>query len=219
MGYRTSARGVYSIASGYMNTVGTYAGFAIGRYNLITTGTTTSWNAADALFIAGNGTSVAARNDALVLYKNGNMKLDGNFYPNDDNSNSLGLSSNRWTVVYAATGTINTSDIRLKKDIEGLTYGLKDILKLKPVSFRWKTGKNSLNLGFIAQDVNLVLPEVVDTGDDPDKTLGINYSAIVPVLVKSIQEQQQQIEDLKTKNAELENQLKQILERLSKLEK
>jgi len=217
MGYRTSAKGNYSVATGYMNTVGTYAGFAIGRYNSITTGTPASWTASEALFIAGNGTSAAARNDALVLYKNGNMKLDGNFYPNDDNTNSLGLSSNRWTVVYATTGTINTSDIRQKKDILELKYGLNEVLKLKPVTFRWKKSEsNKLNLGFIAQDVNAVLPEVVDEGKDPDKTLGINYSAIVPVLVKSIQEQQQEIESLKSKNAELESQLKQILEMLSK---
>ncbi len=217
MGYRTSAKGNYSLATGYMNTVGTYAGFAIGRYNSITTGTPASWTASEALFIAGNGTSAAARNDALVLYKNGNMKLDGNFYPNDDNTNSLGLSSNRWTVVYATTGTINTSDIRQKKDILELKYGLNEVLKLKPVTFRWKKSEsNKLNLGFIAQDVNAVLPEVVDEGKDPDKTLGINYSAIVPVLVKSIQEQQQEIENLKNKNAELENQIKQILEMLSK---
>lgn len=217
LGYKTSAKGNYSVATGYMTTVGAYAGVVIGRYNASTGGNPTTWSGTDPLFIAGNGGSAASKNDALVLYQDGNMKLDGNFYPNDDNANSLGLSSNRWTVVYATTGTINTSDIRQKKDIVALNYGLGEVLKLKPVAFRWKNSENNkINLGFIAQEVNAILPEVVDVGADADKTLGINYSAIVPVLVKSIQEQQQEIENLKSKNAELENQLKQILEMLSK---
>lgn len=114
------------------------------------------------------------------------------------NTSSLGSSALKWTVVYATNGTIQTSDARLKEDISEIGYGLESLLKLKPVKYSWKNdpfGKD--HLGLIAQDVELVINEVVDKGSDPSQTLGINYSELVPVLIKSIQEQQKQIDELK----------------------
>jgi hypothetical protein len=114
--------------------------------------------------------------------------------PITDNSYTLGSSSYRWTAVYAINGTIQTSDQRMKENITPLSEGLETILNLNPVSFNWKnqTDKGK-HIGLIAQEVQVLIPEVVDTGDDPDKTLGINYAGMVPVLVKAIQEQNQQI--------------------------
>lgn len=60
-------------------------------------------------------------------------------YPITDNAISSGLSTNRWSVVYAATGTINTSDARLKTDVRPLK-GTDFINLLKPVSYRWISG-------------------------------------------------------------------------------
>lgn len=81
----------------------------------------------------------------------------------------------------------NSSDRRFKKNIQPISYGLKEILRLKPSSFAWTTdGKN--DLGFIAQDMKRVLPELVHTGPGPKKHLGINYAGITPVVVKSIQQ-------------------------------
>ena len=91
---------------------------------------------------------------------------------------------------------------------------------LRPVSFDWKdkTNKNK-RLGLIAQEVQLILPDIVDVGDDEKQTLGINYSALVPVLTKAIQEQQTEIKSLRSENMELKNQLLDINKRLDKLEK
>ncbi len=126
-----------------------------------------------------------------------------NVAPINDNYTSLGTSTNRWLKVYAVNGSIQTSDRRLKKDINDIPYGLNSILKLRPVTFKWKEGNQNVNLGLIAQDVQKVIPEVVDVGDDKDKTLGLNYTELIPVLVSAIKEQQKEIEELKKKVEQL----------------
>lgn len=62
--------------------------------------------------------------------------------PGSDNTYTLGGSGLRWSVVWAATGTINTSDERSKTDIEDASLGLGFINALRPVSYLYKVGKN-----------------------------------------------------------------------------
>ena len=66
----------------------------------------------------------------------------GNTQPGADNAYSLGVSGTRWSAVWAANGTIQTSDEREKKDIVDSDLGLDLITKLRPVSFKWKVGQN-----------------------------------------------------------------------------
>lgn len=88
-----------------------------------------------------------------------------------------------------------TSDGRLKKDISTLTVGLDELLQLKPSTYAWKRDTTSTpHYGFIAQDVRDVLPAIVD--EDEDGTLSIEPLDLLPVIVKSIQEQQTQIDAL-----------------------
>lgn len=139
-------------------------------------------------------------------------------YPWSDNTFSLGLPSNRWTTIYAVNGTINTSDARLKTNIESLSYGMDEIMKLRPVSFNWKekpAGKKMI--GLLAQEAEGVIPEIVDTGSDDFQTMGINYSGLIPVLIKGIQDQQniikyqqQQIESQKNEINLLREEMEQI---------
>ncbi len=85
-----------------------------------------------------------------------------------------------------------SSDRNLKTNISDLNYGLDDILALRPVSFDYlRTGKNSL--GFIAQEVKDIIPEIV-SGEEG--SYGLHYSIMTALLTKGIQEQQQQIERL-----------------------
>lgn len=103
-----------------------------------------------------------------------------------------------------ASGTITPSDKRLKSNIKDVTYGLTDLLKLKAVSYtkKFSLEKNETGevkeIGFIAQDLQKVLPELV-TENGADKLLAVNYTSIIPILVKAIQEQQKEIEALKAK--------------------
>lgn len=98
----------------------------------------------------------------------------------------------------------SASDRRLKKNIEPLSFSALDTVgKLEPVTFEWKQSADKTNgkqYGFIAQEVAKILPDLVVTGKDKDQTLSLKYEEIIPILVKAIQEQQAEIEDLK-KNA------------------
>ena len=123
-----------------------------------------------------------------------------------NNTKTLGSASSRWSTVYATNGTINTSDIRLKNDITNLDYGLEAINSLRPVSFKWNDqASNQSKIGLIAQEVEEVIPEVVDSNGN--EMMGIYYSDLVPVLIKAIQEQSQQINELKNELAEIKNNL------------
>lgn len=148
---------------------------------------------------------------------------------------NLGSSTNRWSSVWAVNGTIQTSDISLKEKISPLKYGLKEIMQLKPVSFRWKqeqistfkipNAKKETKLGFIAQDLQKIIPEVVETTqwkeyeENPGVLVkeemaryGVSYSELIPVLINAIQEQQLQIESIKQTN-------KFLVEEINKAEK
>lgn len=94
--------------------------------------------------------------DVIYIGRNGEL------YPSIDSLSSLGRSSNRWTTIYATTGTINTSDINEKQDIEEITGIEKTIatqIKSKIKKFRFKDAvsiKGSdarIHFGVIAQEV------------------------------------------------------------------
>jgi len=95
------------------------------------------------------------------------------------------------------------SDKRLKKNIKNLNYGLDAIMKLRPVSYAWKKevdADKANSLGFIAQEVEKVIPELVTESEtifDDKKAKGIDYVKMVAVLTKAVQEQQKQIDELK----------------------
>lgn len=61
-------------------------------------------------------------------------------YPNTTNYLSSGMAGHLWTAIFATNTTIQTSDERLKTDVEVEPLGLNFIEKLKPVQYRWKVG-------------------------------------------------------------------------------
>lgn len=107
------------------------------------------------------------------------------------------------------------SDARLKKDINNFGSALDIIKKLQPKTYLFKRDEYSvLNLpkekqyGFVAQDLEQVLPELVTTSKEQlkmnangksmrEELKTINYTELIPILTKAIQEQQSQIEELK----------------------
>ena len=90
----------------------------------------------------------------------------------------------------ASGGTIScTSDERLKKNISQLSYGLADIMNLQPVVFNWKsdTDGSTSTLGFIAQDVEKVLPQLVST-DEVSGYKSLSQIGMIPIIVNAIKQ-------------------------------
>jgi hypothetical protein len=150
-----------------------------------------------------NNLDISARTASNVLPAREFTFSPTAFFAATDNNNSLGLSSNRWTTVFAVNGTINTSDARLKENVQNINYGLSEVMRLRPVSYNWKTGAKYTKLGLIAQETEKIIPEVVSKPQEKDGYYGIMYSDLIPVLIKAIQEQQKTIDTLSEQNKAL----------------
>lgn len=129
------------------------------------------------------------------------IDASGNTLPGADNSFALGSSSLKFTEVYATNGTIQTSDSTMKTNIEPLTAGLEEVMLLKPVNYQWKANPTDLKIGFIAQEVEAVVPEVVTKSEDG--IYGMNYPELIPVLVNAIQELEARVRALEDENLSL----------------
>lgn len=104
---------------------------------------------------------------------------------------------------------VQSSDIRLKKNIKKIEN--EDVVsKLNPVSF---TMQDRQRYGFIAQEVQNILPELVYKTNDSD-FLSVNYIEIIPFLVSRVQSQDEEIKLLKAENMELMNKISTICNKL-----
>jgi hypothetical protein len=100
---------------------------------------------------------------------------------------------------------VRTSSIELKNNISNIKYGLNDILKINPISFNWKDENkygNENENGFIAEDVYTIIPNVI--GSDANGIF-MDYTKLIPILTKAIQEQQALIKALEQRIINLEN--------------
>ena len=102
-----------------------------------------------------------------------------------------------------ATGEIgSTSDVRLKKDIVDLSGALDKVNKLHGVTFKWKADPKERDvIGFIAQEVEEVVPELIR--EDDRGYLTVNYLGSTALLVEAVKEQQKMIEQLQYEVANL----------------
>jgi hypothetical protein len=153
-------------------------------------------------------------------------------HPETDNAVSLGLSGYRWSQVWAANGSIQTSDQRTKTEITGASLGADFIKALRPVSYKWIEGGKvdsgerdsdgnyiyksvpgtRTHWGFIAQEVKQTVDDAgVDFGgwvltnkDDPDSQQALRYDQFIAPLTKALQEALAKIEALETRLSALE---------------
>lgn len=167
-----------------------------------------------------NGTTITTNGSNPQLFFSAPvMAVD----PNSNNLVGCGSSSFKWGAVWAAVGTIQTSDETVKKNIQPMHYGLDQVMQLKPVSWQWKDERipYGTSLGFLAQDMEKIVPEIVvkptaadfeecarrkkENGAEGQPTMGMKYAELIPVLTKAIQEQQAMIEELNAKIKKLES--------------
>jgi len=168
------------------------------------------------------GTDASLNNDSgqLLLGEiNGdNLVIDKNeIQARDNGAASILFLQQNGGDVYVGNAIVHASDKRLKRDIENLTYGLNDILKLRPTEYFWKgRTQDHKSLGLIAQEVDEVIENVVTYDEKQDK-YGVSYTELIPVLIKAIQQQQAIIDVQQKRNnrqskdmADLESRLEQI---------
>ena len=118
------------------------------------------------------------------------------FYPITNRRRNLGRSSNAWDNVYA-DDYVTVSDRREKKNIKTLNLGMNIITKINTYKYVYKNDNNNEeHFGFMAQELQKIVPELVAIGNDENKTLGISYSELIPILVNALKEQDDKIDNL-----------------------
>ena len=100
------------------------------------------------------------------------------------------------TVTGSATAYNTSSDERLKENIQNAESASEKIDNIKVRQFDWKTDSSHQNYGMVAQELINVAPEAVSTGDTKDDMMGVDYSKLVPMLIKEIQELRQRVAQL-----------------------
>ena len=177
-----------------------------GNQSVFTNGTNSSESARDGLkwhhgqgpdmIIWGHGDATGSGNIKIYSDSDGTIAAgdkfifehEGNFYAHGD---------------VTAYSSSTASDIRLKENIRDLEGSLDKTLKLRGVKFDWKDEhRDKDNLGFIAQEVEKIVPEVVkevvNTNDDDMGTHKVvQYASLVPMLVEAIKELKDEIDDLR----------------------
>jgi len=123
-----------------------------------------------------------------------------------------------------AASYITTSDLRLKSNIAPLANSLATVMQLNPVHYMKKgslasTAYTREENGFIAQEIQKILPFVVTEGKDENKLLSVDYNSFIPVLTKAIQEQQRQIEDQNAKIAAQQKQIEELIKLMKEIKK
>jgi hypothetical protein len=91
-----------------------------------------------------------------------------------------------------------TSDERLKENIKDTTHSV-NIDDIKVREYDWKSDGSHQRFGFIAQELETVYPEAVTSPEDEDEMKSVDYSKLVPLLVKEIQTLKARIETLENK--------------------
>jgi hypothetical protein len=191
----------------------------------------------------GSGSSaLSTANGSLFLGTNTRASADGNSNEivigtdaigNGSNSITLGASTNTKVVLngvgstggtnsalYITSGgelTTNSSDERLKTNINPLDAELSTLMNLNPVTYNYINNLGKTTFGFIAQELEEYYPDLVFI-NPISKYKGIHYHLFAPIITKAIQEQQAIIETQEQKITDLQNTIQSLITRIENLE-
>ena len=178
---------------GYQTIASDWASLVVGQYNLLNSTVTVSEDVVDlsnAAFVIGNGTE-DQRSDALTVLFDGTTTIAGD------------LSIN--------------SDARLKTNIISLGSTLAKVLLIDGKTYTMKKDKNNKKkIGFLAQDIEKVFPELVS---ESNGVRSVNYQGLVPVLINALKEQDNKISNQQLEIDVLKEQESKYLEQEKRLER
>ena len=166
-----------------------------------------------------------ASNNAIIINRSGQTRVaipeQGGAYSSDWPTGwGGGLSSYDFLAQsIKASNYVTRSDRRLKNTIINIdSIAMSKYLNLRPVTFYWNQDKprdTNLQYGLIAQEVESLFPELVNTGVDSMQTKSVNYQALHALSLKVIQAQQAEIDALKKKQADMEQRLLKLEAKLN----
>ncbi len=175
--------------------------------------------------------------ESTTADNNGMMILNANTASNwSSNWHEFLMFKNQGTLIgsvinngTAAVSYSTTSDQRLKENIQPTSFSIADLKKIEIKDFTYKSDKGTYpQTGVMAQQLYKVIPSVVTVGgaDATKNPWQVDYGKLTPYLIKAVQDQQQQIEQLqeKSKNQtdqmnEIKLQNQQLLNLINQLEK
>ncbi len=174
-----------------------------------------------------HGTAIGIGSQEYLLDGIFQTHINTGFAPTIDLVHDLGYSTTdrAWDDVFA-DNFITVSDVREKNNITDLAYGLEEVLKMRPVSYKLNRDPfGETKLGLISQEVLPLVKEAVKTHDhkilDEDKgvfeeieleRMGMSYQELIPVLIKATQEQNDLIKHQQTQIEELQREVQLLKE-------
>ena len=185
-------------------TSGVYANAAYNQANTATTNAATADQKAITSGVYANAAFDQANTKINVNVVDDTTTNSDAYYPtlSTITTGTLSTANVSSTKLYynPSTGQLNASnfnslsDANKKKDIITITNPIEKVMNLRGVSFRWKENDVSA-MGLIAQEVEMVIPDVVSTSSCGEKS--VSYDSIIGLLVEAIKDQQNQINELK----------------------
>lgn len=171
----------------------------------------------------GGGGATVAGSDTQIQYNNGGSFGGATWLTYNDSNGYLGVGitgsaalSNRLTLPNSSSAAgqvlanafVTYSSIRYKENVETISNPLELVSQLQGVKFTWKKDKTN-DIGFIAEEVGKIIPEIVDWEENGIYARSVDYSRLTPVLIEAVKNQQKQISYLKEEIQSIKDGLKQ----------
>jgi len=169
-----------------------------GMYN----GTGANGVAIESLGDQGTTLVVQSSTNSCMYLSNPSGNSNDNFIIFSDAGSTVGQISG----TSSGTTYSTTSDRRLKDNIEPISDATDKLMDMKPVTHTWIDNPDEPQVhGFIAQEMQEVIPEAVSGDAESDEMMSMDYGRITPVIVAALQDALKEIKELKTRIDELEN--------------
>lgn len=157
-----------------------------------------TWDSSDVrmAILNGGNVGIGTKSPSTKLHVVGEIRVD-----------SLAAASATNLCINANVLSSCSSSIRYKERIEDASFGLKEVSRMRPVTFKWK-GRSDVDFGLIAEEIAAVNPLFVTYKNG--KVEGVKYPQLTAVLIGAIKQQQAAISALEIRNRELGDRLDRL---------